>query len=68
MVEKPFRKFGSPYRISGSDREALPDVQKWSEDPRGCQGVVWRPSRMLVVGMPSRMSGGGREALADVWE
>ena len=82
MVGKPCRMFGSPYQIFGSDRESLPDVWKWSEDPRGCPGVVWRPSRMLewsgcppgcsgVVGRPSQMSGSGRETLPDVpewWE
>ena len=82
MVWKPSRMFGSPYRIFGSDREALQDVRKWSEDPCGCPGVVWRPFRMLewlgcppgspgVLGRPSQMSGSGREILPDVpewWE
>ena len=71
MIGKPSRMFGSPYWNFGSDWESLPDVRKWSEDPCGCLGVVWRPSRMLVVGMPSWMSGSGRETLLDVpewWE
>ena len=64
---KPCQMSGSHYQIFGSDRESLPDVWKWSEDPRGCPEVVWRPSRMLewsgrppgcpgVVGRPSWMS------------
>ena len=49
MVERPSR-------MSGSCREALPDVQKWSGGPPGCPGVV---------GRPYRMSGSGREAFRD---
>ena len=52
--------------MSGSGREALPDVQEWSGGPNGCSGVVGRPSRL--VGMPFRMSGSGREALLNVQE
>ena len=50
MVEKPSQ-------MSGSDREALPEVQEWSEDPSGCPGVV---------GRPSRISKSGREAISNV--
>ena len=49
--------FARPSRLSGSDRETLPDVQEWSGDPPGCSGVV---------GWPTRMSGSGRETLPDV--
>ena len=55
--------------MSGSDREALPNVQEWSEAIRdvrewsggshGCNGVV---------GSPSRMSGSGQHILPDVRE
>ena len=45
--------------MSGSGREALPDIWEWSGVPLGCPGVV---------GIPSRMSGCGREALQDVRE
>ena len=34
----------TPSRMSGGGREALQDVQEWSEDPSGCLGVVGRPS------------------------
>ena len=43
--------------MSGSDREALPDVREWLGGPPGYPGVV---------GRLSRMSGWGREALLDV--
>ena len=43
--------------MSGSGREALPDVLEWS-------GGL--PGSLRVVGMPSRMSGSGREALPEV--
>ena len=39
-----------PTRLSGSDREALPDDRKWSVGP---------PEGPKVVGWPSRMSGSG---------
>ena len=48
-----------PCLISGSDREALPDVREWSGDSPGCLGEV---------GIPSLMSGSGRETLPDVGE
>ena len=32
--------------MSGSGREALPDVQEWSKGPTGCPGVVGRPCWM----------------------
>ena len=60
--------------MSGSVREALPHVQKWSGVPLGDQEAcldVWEwlegPPRCLgVVGSLSRMSGSGRESLPDV--
>ena len=55
--------------MSGSGREAPPDVREWSEalpdvlersgDPPGCPGVF---------GWPYRMSGSGRETLPNVRE
>ena len=45
--------------MSGSGREALPDVREWSGGPPGCPGVV---------GRPTRMSGSGREAISNGWE
>ena len=45
--------------VSGNGREALPDVREWSGGPRGCPGVV---------GRPSWKSGSGREAIGDVQE
>ena len=41
-------------RMSGSVRKAIPNVWEWSEGPRGCLGVVVKPSWMS--GRPSRMS------------
>ena len=34
--------------MSGSGREAIPDVQELSGGPPGCLGVVVMPSRMSV--------------------
>ena len=45
--------------MSGSGRDALGDVQKWSGGTPGCPGVVTRPSGM---------SGRGREAHPDFRE
>ena len=58
---------GRPSLRSGSAREALPEVRKWSVDaPRGPK-VVGRPSPSLeVVGKPSRRSGNGRETNPEV--
>ena len=50
---------GRPSRMSGSGREALPDVREWSGGPPECPAVV---------GRPFRMSGSGREALPKVRE
>ena len=44
-------------RMSGSGREAFPDVREWSGGPAGCLGVV---------GRPCRMSGSDREAIPDI--
>ena len=41
--------------MSGSGREAVPDVREWSGGPRGFKGVVERHSRMSRS--DSRMSG-----------
>ena len=43
--------------MSGSGREALPNVREWLGGPPGCPGVF---------GRPFRMSGNGREANLDV--
>ena len=44
--------------MSGSGREALPDVREWLADPPICPGVVGStPVCLGVVGRPSRMSG-----------
>ena len=43
--------------MSGSGREAIPDVWEWSGDLSGCPGVVKRLFRM---------SGSGREAHSNV--
>ena len=52
--------------MSGIGREAFPDVREWSGRPRGCPGVVGRPSRMSGNGREAlRMSGIGRKALQD---
>ena len=32
--------------MSGSGRDALPNVQEWLRVPHGCPGFVSRPSRM----------------------
>ena len=45
--------------MSGSGREAIPDVREWLKGPSKCPGVVERPSRMFVR---------GQEALTDVRE
>ena len=52
--------------MSGSGREALPNVREWSGGPPRCPGVVVKPSRMS--GRPVRMSGSGREAIPDAQE
>ena len=73
VVGIPSRKSGSPYRMSGSGREALPDVWEESGDPPeclvglpGCSEVLGGPSKYPeVVGRPSRMSASGRKALSD---
>ena len=50
--------------MSGSCREALPDVQEWSGVPPICpEGSSRCPGE---VGMPSRVSGSCRDALPDV--
>ena len=48
---------GRPSQMSGSDRDALPDVWQMSGGPPRCPGLVVRPSRM---------SASGWEALSDV--
>ena len=47
--------------MSGSGREAIPDVRVRSGGPPGCMGVVGRPFRMSGSGWEaSLMSGSGR--------
>ena len=56
-----------PSRMSGSGRDALPDVWEWSGCPPGCPGVVEMPLRMSgMARRPSRMSESGLEAVPDV--
>ena len=58
-----------PSRMSGSGREAVPDVREWSKDYLECLRVVKRPTQMSKSGRrPSRMSGSVLEALPDVRE
>ena len=45
--------------MTGSGREAIPDVREWLGAPSGCLGVVGRPSLMTGIGL---------EALSDVRE
>ena len=52
--------------MSGSGREALPNVWEWSGGPPRCPGVVGKPSRMSRK--PSRMSEGVQKARLDVRE
>ena len=52
--------------MSGSGREALHDVRKWSGGPTGYPGVILIPFRMS--GRTSRMPGSGREAHQEVQE
>ena len=65
-------------RWSGSGRDTIPAVRKWSGDPPGGPEVVGRPSRRIqnwsgdppggpeVVCRPARRSGSGRETLPEV--
>ena len=50
MSGRTSQKSGGTYRMSGSGRLALPNVQEWSGDPPVCPGVVGRPSRMSGCG------------------
>ena len=52
-------KVKRPSRMSGSGREAFPDVRECLEGRPGCPRVVRRPARM---------SGSGREGLPTVRE
>ena len=45
--------------MSGSGRETLPEVWKWSGD---------HPGSVEMVGRPSRRSRSGRETLPEVWK
>ena len=55
--------------MSGSGREALPDVREWSGRPRGCPGVIGRPSRMSGIGRKAiPTSESGQEVLRNVLE
>ena len=57
MVGSLSRMVRRPSRMSGSGREALPDVREGEGSPPGCAEVVGRPSRMIGI---------GREAILDV--
>ena len=57
---RPFRMSGScrePLLMSGSGREALPNIRAWLRGPLKCS---------RVVGTTSQISGSGREALPNV--
>ena len=55
--------------MTGSGRDALPDVRDWLGGPTGCLAVTGGlPGCQGVVGRPSWMSGSGRETLLDVRE
>ena len=77
------RVVGRPSQMSGSGREALPNVREWLGNPpgcpgslHGCLGVVGSPSQKLggpleclgLVRRLSQMSESGLEALPDVQE
>ena len=69
VVGKTSWMSGRPSQMSGSGREAVPDVREWSKDYLECLRVVKRPTQMSKSGRrPSRMSGSGREAVLDVQE
>ena len=53
-------------QMSGSGREAVPDVQEWLGGPPKCAGVVVRPS--WVVGRPSWKFESGWDAFPVVRE
>ena len=52
--------------MSGSGREAFPDVRQLPGDPPGCPGEVGRPCGMS--GSPYRMSKSGQKVLPNVRE
>ena len=55
--------------MSGSSREAHPNVRKWSGSPPGNLGVVERPFWMSGSCWEAlQMSRSGPEALPNVWE
>ena len=55
--------------MSGSGREALPDVRKWSGGHRKLAGVVGRSTGCPgVFGTLSRVSRSWRESLGDLRE
>ena len=55
--------------MSGSDREAHPDVREWSGGLPNVRELFGVPHECLeVVERPSRMSGSGWESLPDGWE
>ena len=62
--------------MTGSGREALPDVRDWSGGLLGGREAypdvrepsVGPPGCPRVVGKPFQLSGSSREALLDVWE
>ena len=61
------RRSGRIYRMSGSGRDALPNVRERSEGPPRCPGVVGRASRMSRSGQrPYWMSGSCSDSLPGV--
>ena len=52
--------------MSGSGREALPDVREWLGGPSGCPEVIGRHSRMSGSGWEDLP--GDQKAFPEVWE
>ena len=58
---------GRPSQRSGSSRETLPEVWKWSGDPPGGPEVVRdHPEGEKLVGRPTQWYGSGRKTLPAV--
>ena len=52
--------------MSGSGREALPDVRAWLGGPPECLGVSVKPSRIFES--DQKVLPDGRDALLNIWE